>query len=147
MKRNVSCKLRCITVLVALVIIVTGAPITVAAASGNSTIMPRYNNVTVVTNCFSITSDGMACVDSIYRGIAGVTTGVTVEIQLQRKGLLWWSDVDGGYWNNTVMGTNGSVSKTLQLAQTGKYRAVFTVKVIGTGGDADVIEETLTYEY
>lgn len=147
MKRNVSLKLRCITAVFALVIIVTGAPITVAAASGNSTVMPRYNNVATVSNTFYITSDGIAYVDSNYRGISGITTGTTVEIQLQRRGVLWWSDVDGGYWNNTVMGTYGSISKTLQLTKTGKYRAVFTVTVVGTGGDADVIEETLTYEY
>ena len=34
-----------------------------------------------------------------------------------------------------------------ELTKTGKYRAVFTITVSGTGGDADVIEETLTYEY
>ena len=147
MKRNVSLKLRCITAVFALVIIVTGAPIAVAASSGNSTVMPRYNNVTTVTNYFEITTDGTANIQTIYKGISGITTGTTVEIQLQRRGVLWWSDVDGGYWNNTVMGTYGSISKTLQLTRTGKYRAVFTVTVFGTGGDADVIEETLTYEY
>ena len=146
MKRNVSLKLRCITAVFALVIIVTGAPVAVAA-SGNSTVMPRYNNVTSVTNYFGITTDGTANVQTVYKGITGITTGTTVEIQLQRKTLLWWSDVDGGYWNNTVMGTNGSVSKTLQLAKTGEYRAVFKITVIGIGGANDVIEETLTYEY
>ena len=147
MKRNISLAMRCVVAVFALVVVVTGAPITVSAASNSNTVMPRYNNVANVMNYFEITSDGTAYVDSSYNGTPGITTGATIEIQLQRKTLLWWSDVDGGYWYDSFTSYYGSISDSIQLTKTGKYRAVITVTVSGTGGAGDVIEDTLTYEY
>ena len=148
MKRNISVVLRCLAAVFAFVVVVTGAPITVSAAeSDNIVVMPRYNNVASVINYFEITSDGTAYVDTSFIGTLGITTGATVEIQLQRKGLLWWSDVDGGYWYDSFTSYYGSMSGGIQLEKTGKYRAIFTVTVSGTGGADDVIEDTLTYEY
>ena len=116
-------------------------------AVNESIVMPRLNNGALVSRDFYIDSNGEANVFVQAVGSVGLTTGITIEIQLQRKGLLWWSDVDGGYWYESFSGTNGLVSDSIQLEKTGKYRAVITVTVSGTGGADDVIEDTLTYEY
>ena len=112
-----------------------------------SYVMPRLNNGASVDYGFAITSDGVAYVSAVVAGTSGLTQQITIEIQLQRKTLLWWSDVDNGYWTDSFDSTYGSISEHLQLSKTGKYRAVFTITVSGTGGANDVIEETLTYEY
>ena len=113
----------------------------------NAGVTPRLNNGADVFSSFYISSDGIAEVNCEVIGCAGLTTGITIEIQLQRKGLLWWSDVDGGYWSDSFTGDYGGMLCGKELEKTGKYRAVFTVTVSGTGGADDVIEDTLTYEY
>ncbi|MBQ7010860.1 MAG: hypothetical protein IJN63_04070 [Clostridia bacterium] len=113
----------------------------------NAGVTPRLNNGADVFSSFYISSDGIADVNCEVIGCAGLTTGIIIEIQLQRKGLLWWSDVDGGYWYESFSGVTGTLNETVQLTKTGKYRAVITVTVSGTGGADDVIEDTLTYEY
>ena len=116
-------------------------------ASAAETVSPRMNNGADVDLGFGITSNGLAAVSCAVDGTPGITQGFTVEVQIQRKGLLWWSDVDGGYWLESYSGYSDMFSDSIQLEKTGKYRAVFTVTVSGTGGADDVIEDTLTYEY
>lgn len=137
---------RFLSIILVAVAVASLFPNAVGAAESLS-VMPRWNNGAQVTNEFYIDSYGMATVVSRVIGTSGVTTGITIEIQLQRKGLLWWSDVDGGYWSDTYIGHYGTTSGGIELEETGKYRAVITVTVSGTGGADDVIEETLTYEY
>lgn len=149
MKNRVIC--RVVSVLFAVVAISSAFSICVNAADDFSEsityVMPRLNNGASVDYGFAITSDGVAYVSAVVAGTSGLTQQITIEIQLQRKTLLWWSDVDNGYWTDSFDGTYGSISEHLQLSKTGKYRAVFTITVSGTGGANDVIEETLTYEY
>ena len=136
---------------IALVALVSAFSVNVGATDGtiesSGYATSRMNNGAQVINYFQISSGGLLEVCSEVYGTSSLTTGCTIEIQLQRKGLLWWSDVDGGYWNESFTGIYGSIAETLQLTKTGKYRAVFTITVSGTGGADDVIEETLTYEY
>ena len=80
-------------------------------------------------------------------GEEGLTERIDVEVVIQRKNLLWWSDVEGLSWSHLALCSSISYSDSRELTKTGKYRAIFTITVIGTGGDTDVIEETLTYEY
>lgn len=143
---------RAVCILIAALTLASFGTVCVSAASepvsiAEVSVMPRYSNGAIVSNFFYISSSGLAEVDSRVSGTDGITTGATITIQLQRKTLLWWSDVDGGYWSNTFSGVTGSIYESLQLSKTGKYRAVITVTVSGTGGADDVIEETLTYEY
>lgn len=110
-------------------------------------IVPRLNNDFDAIYDFYIDSYGQATVACRVMGQTNVTTGISIEIQIQRKTLLWWSDVDGGYWSDYFSGHLGSMVCGKELTKTGKYRAVFTITVSGTGGADDVVEKTLTYEY
>lgn len=149
MKKRVICRI--ISMLLAVVAMSSMFSIYAIAAEDVSEnveyVMPRLNNGASVDYGFAITSDGVAYASAVVTGTSGLTQQIIIEIQLQRKTLLWWSDVDNGYWTDSFTGTYGSISENLQLSKTGKYRAVFTITVSGTGGADDVIEETLTYEY
>ena len=144
--------LKLVSLVVAMVSVMSLFSINISAAEksvATSSIcsIPRMNNGADVFNSFYISPEGIAEVACEVIGNDNLTTGIIIEIQLQRKGLLWWSDVDGGYWFNSFDGVYGSMSGGIELEKTGKYRAIFTVTVSGTGGADDVIEETLTYEY
>ena len=139
-------------VVMAVIAVMTLFSVNVSAAEeptgiAETVVIPRLNNGASAQTGFSISANGTAYITCIVRGTDGLTTDITIEVQLQRKTLLWWSDVDGGYWSDSFSDTYGSISDSIQLTKTGKYRAVFTVTVSGTGGADDVIEDTLTYEY
>ena len=135
-----------ISVILVAVAVLSAFPYCVNAAEPVQ-VMPRLNNGADAVCDFYIDSYGQASVYCDVTGTANVTTGINIEIQLQRKGLLWWSDVDDCYWSDYFSGHLGSMVCGKELTKTGKYRAVFTITVSGTGGADDVIEETLTYEY
>ena len=87
-----------------------------------------------------------------YVGKESAFTSITVETYIQKKTLgLFWTKVDNGEANNTWVDTSTALSGTfthsLQLENTGEYRAVFKITFSGTGGADDVIEKTLTYTY
>lgn len=110
-------------------------------------IKPYYNNVNSTHVSLTINSSGKATVTVTCRGISGTTTGITAETKLERKWGIFWLDVDGGEWTDTVSSTNLSKSHTLQLSKTGTYRATTTFTVSGSGGANDSIEVSSTYTY
>lgn len=113
-------------------------------ASGIST----YSNNVYTTNVlFSISSAGKATVTSNYSGKPGLVTKATIETKIQKKFGLIWINVDGGKWTDTSTNTNYSVSHSLQLSKTGKYRAHVEFTISGTGGSPDEITKNVEKTY
>lgn len=123
-----------------------------AANGGNDPIVPYMNNANRYQHTFAVSSSGEAMVKVDYVGKESAFTSITVETYIQKKTLgLFWTKVDNGEANNTWVDTSTALSGTfthsLQLENTGEYRAVFKITFSGTGGADDVIEKTLTYTY
>ena len=118
-----------------LLAVLTIAMLTVGAAT-------TYNNTNHVSSEFTISSSGTATVKASYTGYQNVTTGANVVIVIQKKMPLVWFPVANGYWEDDLTGWKNSVTHTVDLSTTGKYRAVFQYTVSGSGGASDVIQET-----
>ena len=124
---------------------------TVPIYAANDNITPRYNNTAIVETSFVIDDNGVAWVSAMYNGYIGITTGAKITIKLEKKFLWWWNDVDNGCADNTYVkeftGDFDSLSYSLQLSKTGKYRATVVYTIYGTAGDPDVITYTGECEY
>jgi len=98
---------------------------------------------TYVSSNYFMISNGTAYAETLFVGFSNITSRAVVEIKLQHRFLFWWSDVSGGTWNDTVYDYQGTVSHSLDLTQYGDFRAIFTVRVYGSGSDYDEINQTL----
>ena len=59
-------------------------------------------------------------------GYSGITTKIEITATLEKKVLLWWSDVQS--WSATYNGYQGTLSKQLAVAS-GKYRVKAVYKI------------------
>ena len=105
---------------------------------------PRLNNANNIQCSFYI-QDDVAIADVNVSGYNGVTSRISVNVLLEKKGLfgLWWTDVKE--WNET----STSSSKYFSFAENvgnGTYRCTFEVTVEGSNGSADVYSKTITVE-
>ena len=112
--------------LLCLVTLIT-ATITVYADS----IQPFSNNVNSTEVSFIISSSGNATVTCKYYGKFG----------------LIWITVSGGSWTDTSTATNFSKSHSVQLSDTGTYRAHVEFTISGSGGSDDKITKNVEKTY
>ena len=103
-----------------------------------SDIMPcfEYTNTTATT--LSISTSGTATCSAKLNGYNGTTTKIVIKMTLQKKTLLWWSEVDS--WSTTINNWYGSLTKTASVGS-GTYR----VKVEFTVYSGSNSEEITTY--
>lgn len=110
-----------------------------AAAAGNATVTPRYNNTIGPTTNFNIAND-VAEIYVRYDGYEGVTTGATITITLEKKFLLvFWTEVET--WTLTSNSANFTQTVSCDVSS-GTHRATVVYEIYGSGGSTDVI----TYE-
>lgn len=114
-------KKRILALVVVMVMIITSIPM--AFAQGND-ITPYYTYADDAQAKISI-SNGTATYKGILYGSSDVTK-FTVSITLQKKGLIFWSDVET--WTKTVISSSGSFQRDLAVAS-GKYRTKAVFKV------------------
>lgn len=113
---------------------------------------PRLNYADDYDTSLTISSSGVAEATVWYAGNPSTFTEVTVETYIQKKTLgLFWKKVDigenGNTWVDRSTSLSGTFVHTVQLENTGNYRAVFQITFSGTGGEDDVIEDTITCSY
>ena len=108
---------------------------------------PRWNNTSSATVSLVIDEAGEATVGLYCIGISGVTTKITAETKLERKWGIFWLDVDGAEWTDTVNGTNLATGHTVQLSKKATYRAKTEYTVSGTGGANDTFTCECDYTY
>lgn len=131
---------RRITLLMALVMLFA----TTTAAFSASAADARLNNTFTTSEAFYIT-DGVATVVVAYTGYEGVTDGATAHVVIQRKTLLWWSDVIT--WDIGFNGWTNSIEREFELDKTGEYRAIIEYTITGSAGEADELSVTLYDEW
>ena len=96
----------------------------------------EYTNTTATT--LSISTSGTATCSAKLNGYNGTTTKIVIKMTLQKKTLLWWSEVDS--WSTTINNWYGSLTKTASVGS-GTYR----VKVEFTVYSGSNSEEITTY--
>lgn len=94
-------------------------------AENEPSIQPMYDYTRNYVENLSI-SNGTASCSATLTGINGTTTKIVIKMTLQKKTLLWWSEVEA--WSATYNTYYGTLSKTASV-KSGTYRvkAVYTV--------------------
>ena len=103
-----------------------------------SDIMPCFEYTNTTTTTLSISTSGTATCSARLNGYNGTTTKIVIKMTLQKKTLLWWSEVDS--WSTTINNWYGSLTKTASVGS-GTYR----VKVEFTVYSGSNSEEITTY--
>lgn len=133
---------RLTALMLCLVTLIT-ATITVYADS----IQPYSNNVNSTEVSFIISSSGNATVTCKYYGKSGITQNSEIVTKVQKKYGLIWITVSGGSWTDTSTATNFSKSHSVQLSDTGTYRAHVEFTISGSGGSDDKITKNVEKTY
>lgn len=118
----------------------------------SSEIQPYLSDIYTCSVNFTISSSGLATAYYTYEGDPDVFESVTSEIYLEKRFLLvFWTRVDIGVtddvWTDTLYDDNGYKVHTIQLEDTGTYRAKFKLTFTGTNTTDDVIEKTIQATY
>ena len=111
-----------------------------------------YNNTTFTNLTCGVNSGGVLSANMTVTGIKGKTSGIAVELYVQKRILgIFWKKVDIGCPNNiwTDSTSNYYYSHVFShtLTSTGTYRVTVTYTVSGSGGADDVIPMTDTVTY
>ncbi len=88
-------------------------------------ILPLYDYTNNFGETLSISNGTATCKASLI-GISGTTSKVVIKMTLQKKTLLWWSEVET--WSATYDTYYGTLNKSVEV-KSGTYRvkAVYTV--------------------
>ena len=93
-------------------------------------------------------SGGYAIFMCEYSADPDVFDHAELEMTLQRKGLIFWSDVDITVTEEWFYDTYKDYTIRQSIPdKTGKYRALYTLRVVGNNGLTDTIEQTIEYTY
>ena len=130
--------------LVAIFLIAVMSMSSVVAFASNEGISPRLSHANGTEFAFVASSSGGYIDVRYYGDDSFVRADLTVKIQ-KRFLLVFWNDVTE--WSATSTETIGHFDKTLALNGSGTYRATFTLKITGTNGTVDTIEQTIESKY
>ena len=116
-------------------------------ASANNAVSPRLDNGASVNTAFSVSSNGVAQIILDYSGNEQITAGAKITTQLQKRFLLvFWNDVDGGYWVDESSESSYTAVHTLAV-QTGTYRVKVEYLLYGTDGSVETVNDEAEYTY
>ena len=134
-------------VFLATIMCFTSIPITAFATENDtqSTIMPRWSNLSNVNFSFDATSSG-GYVNVSYIGASNSFSKADVHVKLQKKFLLvFWTDVDE--WSASSTNYEDVLYHCFTLNGTGTYKATLTFTVTGTDGTVDTYNTEIESKY
>ena len=112
-----------------------GANLFSVAAQANEGVQPRYSYTSYTSVSLNVTN-GVATCSAYLEGYGGITTKVSVDMTLQKKTLLWWSEVQT--WHTTCYDEYVLSTQSISVGS-GKYRV--KAEFIAYSGSAS---ETIT---
>lgn len=130
--------------LVAIFLIAVMSMSSVVAFASNEGISPRLSHANGTEFAFVASSSGGYIDVRYYGDDSFVRADLTVKIQ-KRFLLVFWNDVTE--WSASSSEREGQFYNVLQLNGSGTYRATFTLKITGTNGTVDTIEQTIESKY
>ena len=135
--------IRLTALLLALLTITAGG----AGVYADDGIMPIYELTTYARFRLTIGS-GYANFFAEYEADPDIFDHAELEMRLQRKGLIFWGDVDITITEFWFYEASTSHSLRQEIPdKTGKYRALYTLRIVGNNGLTDTIEQTAEYTY
>lgn len=130
--------------MVAIMLIAVMSLTSLTAFAAENGIAPRLSHADGREFAFVASSSG-GHIDVRYYGYDSfVCADLTVKVQ-KRFLFVFWNDV--GEWSASSTEKNGSFFHTFSLNGSGTYRATFTLKITGTDGTVDTIEQTIESKY
>lgn len=117
--------------------------VTTNILENESEIQPYYNYANTVTATLTNSSEKAKCSARVV-GFESTTTKIKITMTLQKKTLLWWSEVNE--WTTTVSSYQAYLSKTVAV-DSGKHR-VKVEAIVYSGSDSETISVySSTYEF
>ncbi len=145
-----------LTVLAVVMLCQTAASASVVASAEAEDpygVAPCWNNTNMCTFDFAVLDPGIAYVEALYSAEEQYFTCAKITVKIQKRFMgIFWKTVDIGMtdneWVTYSFERDHQFTHSFTVDGTGTYRALFTLEIEGTGGDTDVIEETMqsTYE-
>ena len=127
----------------AVIMLVTGIP-TFAAEAGTGR-SPRLSHMSGASFSFSAIESG-GHVSITYEGYEDSYVRTEVSVKLEKKTFFFfWKDIDT--WSATSTELWGEFYHIFELDGKGTYKATMTLKVYGTDGTYDLIEDSMNSKY
>ncbi len=115
-------------------------------ASATDEISPYFNNTSHTMTTFEISETGEASTEVSYMGLLNITTGAKITTTLQKSiGDDEWEDIT--IWTDEVSRRRFSTTHTYSLTEHATYRIVAEYVIYGSGGEADIITDTIEKTY
>lgn len=126
-----------------LVMLFTGVP--TFAAEADTGISPRLSHFGGATFVFSAIEEG-GCVAISYEAYPDTFVRAEVNVRLAKKVMLFfWEDI--AVWGEESTELWGDFYHIFELDGKGTYKATMTLKVYGTDGTYDIIEDSIQSSY
>ena len=120
--------------------------ITAYAAETENQIMPRLSHTAGASFTFLADASG-GHIDVEYTGYPASFLGAKLTVKVEKRFLLvFWNEV-GTWTSETSTEVYGSFYHVMPLNGSGKYRATFTLEVLGTDGTLDVVDMVIESDY
>lgn len=133
-------------ILLSVIMSLTSIPVFASEAQidENAGIMPRLSHMSGGLFSFNALSDGGYALVRYEGYDSFVRADLTVKVE---KRFLWvfWNEVDE--WSDSSTELWGEFYHIFELNGSGTYRATFTLKVTGTNGTVDTVEQVIESKY
>ena len=118
-------------------------PIDRIVTENDSAIQPLYAYTRTYDESLSISNGTAKCTSSLT-GINGTTTKIVIKMTLQKKTLLWWSEVET--WSATYNTYYGTMTKSTTVGS-GTYRVKAVYTVYSGSNSESITDYSSQYKY
>lgn len=117
----------------------------ISTYASENQIMPRLSHMDEASFAFVADASG-GIIEATYTGYEESFLAAKLTVKVEKRFLLvFWNEV--GTWSTTCTDIDGFISHTMPLNGSGKYRATFTLEVLGKDGTLDVVDMVLESDY
>lgn len=132
-----------ILALVMCVVLMCGTGLIASAETTENQVQPRYSYTNIISATLANSSGKALCIGNVT-GYNGTTTKIVVTMTLQKKTLLWWSEVKE--WTITANTYYCDISKTVSV-DSGTHRVKVEAKVYAGSNYENVDCTSKTYDF
>lgn len=135
--------LKKILALVMCLVLMCGMGVVASAETAENKVQPRYSYTNIITATLT-NSGGKALCGADVEGYSGTTTKIVITMTLQKKTLLWWSEVEE--WTTTSNTFYATLVKTATV-DSGKHRVKVEATVYSGSNSEEVSCTSQTYDF
>ena len=135
--------LKKILALVMCVVMLCATGLIASAETTENQVQPRYSYTNIISATLTKSNGKALCVGNVS-GYNGTTTKIVMTMTLQKKTLLWWSEVQE--WTVTANSHAAAISKTVAV-DSGTHRVKVEAKVYAGSNYENVDCTSKTYTF